>query len=67
MSGFTMGLRAAVSAALLVCLGAAAPTGTLPSGVVYELRPDPAQSAAAVALWYRAPAGGFDNPPGPGL
>jgi zinc protease len=78
VSGFSTGLWAAVSAALLVCAGASAAgaqgtapptpaTGTLPGGVTYQLRPDPAQSAAAVALWYRAPAGGFDAPLAPGL
>lgn len=79
MSGFSTGLRAAVSAALLVgglpSAGAAqgagaqavAATGTLRGGVAYEVRPDPAQSGAAVALWYRAPAGGFDAPAAPGL
>jgi zinc protease len=41
--------------------------GTLPGGVMYQLRPDRAQSGAAVALWYRAPAGGFDAPAAPGL
>jgi zinc protease len=45
----------------------AAATGVLPSGVAYELRPDPAQPAAAVALWYRAPSTGFDAPAVPGL
>jgi zinc protease len=66
--------RAAIIAALLVCAGGTAgaqtpppPTGTLPGGVVYEVRPDPAQSAAAIALWYRAPSGGFDTTPVPGL
>lgn len=78
MSGVRRGLWAAVSAALLVCgvaggaaaqvaAPSAAATGTLPGGVAYELRPDPAQPAAAVALWYRAPAGGFDATPAPGL
>lgn len=75
MSAFPTSLRAAVSAALLVCAApgaalaqTAAPAGgTLPGGVVYAIRPDPAQSAAAVALWYRAPAAGFDAPPSPGL
>ena len=75
MSGARTGPRAAVTAALFVCLAAggalaqdAAPeTGVLPSGVTYELRPDPAQPAAAVALWYRAPSSGFDGPPAPGL
>jgi zinc protease len=44
------------------------PTGTLASGVTYQFRPDPAQPAAAVALWYRAPATGFDDAkPVPGL
>jgi predicted Zn-dependent peptidase len=42
-------------------------TGVLPSGVTYELRPDPGQPAAAVALWYRAPSTGFDAPAAPGL
>ncbi|MBV9080347.1 MAG: insulinase family protein [Elusimicrobia bacterium] len=70
-------IRAAVTAALLIW-GAAGPgparaqelsaaTGTLPSGVVYEVRADPAQAAAAVALWYRAPAAGFEGTPLPGL
>jgi predicted Zn-dependent peptidase len=75
VSGLRSGIRAAVSAALLICAtaGAAgaqnaeAATGTLPGGVAYQLRPDPAQPAAAVALWYRAPAGGFDAAPTPGL
>ena len=61
-------LRAAVSAALLVSALASPapaqenppPTGSLPSGVSYELRPDPGAPAAAVALWFRAPASGFD-------
>jgi predicted Zn-dependent peptidase len=71
---FPLPARAAIIAALLVCGGAAAnaqtavpSTGTLPSGVAYELRPDQAQSAAAIALWYRAPSGGFDATPTPGL
>ena len=75
MSGFSTGLRAAVSAALLVCGVASAAvaqdagplTGTLPGGVMYEIRPDRAQAGAAVALWYRAPAGGFDATATPGL
>jgi zinc protease len=75
VSGFSTGLRAAVSAALLVCAAGGpavaqdglAATGTLPSGVRYQIRPDPAQPAAAIALWYRAPAGGFDAPAVPGL
>jgi predicted Zn-dependent peptidase len=61
-------------AALLVCGGTGAnaqtpmpSTGMLPGGVAYELRADPAQSTAAIALWYRAPAGGFDATPTPGL
>jgi predicted Zn-dependent peptidase len=69
-------LRAAVTAALLVVYGAApadaqpsSPTsaGTLPGGVSYELLPDPAQPAAAVALWYRAPSSGFGGTPVAGL
>lgn len=68
-------LRAAVSAALLVSAGllpaqaqeSRPPTGSLPSGVSYEVRPDPAAAAAAVALWFRAPAGGFGATTVPGL
>jgi predicted Zn-dependent peptidase len=74
VSGLATGIRAAVSAALLVCAAAGSAgaqgipaTGTLPSGVMYQIRPDPAQSGAAVALWYRAPAGGFGATPVPGL
>ena len=71
MSGRRSSLRAAVSAALLVwgaggpafaqsAPGAVAASGTLPGGVTYALRGDPAQRVAAVALWFRAPAGGFE-------
>ncbi|MDB5069843.1 MAG: hypothetical protein JWM87_954 [Candidatus Eremiobacteraeota bacterium] len=73
MSGARTGLRAAVTAALFVgaaaggALGQTATSGVLPSGVAYALHPDPAQSAAAVALWYRAPSGGFGATPVPGL
>ncbi|GAC1556656.1 MAG: hypothetical protein NVS2B9_19840 [Myxococcales bacterium] len=72
MSGLRTSTRAAVSAALLVC-AAACPalaqdaSGVLTSGVTYTIRPDPAQSGAAVALWYRAPAAGFDAAPSSGL
>ncbi|HTW83047.1 MAG TPA: insulinase family protein [Candidatus Sulfotelmatobacter sp.] len=69
--------RAALVAALLVsglpgaaraqAAPAAMPTGTLPGGVSYELRPDATQSATAIALWYRAPAGGFGEPAIPGF
>jgi len=76
-----LGPRAALVAALVVSglpssagaqatpapAAALAPTGRLPSGVAYELRPDPTQRAAAVALWYRVPAGGFTDPAVPGL
>ena len=76
MIGIRTGSRAAVFAALLVCAATGrapaqgadtTPTGTLPGGLTYELRPDPAQSAAAVALWYRAPSSGFGPSPLPGL
>lgn len=81
MSGARTGLRAAVTAALFVgaaaggALGQSAPapapaaaaSGVLPSGVAYALHPDPAQAAAAVALWYRAPSSGFGATPLPGL
>ncbi len=76
MTGRTLS-RAAVSAALVVsCLSAPAAaqlapvgpgSGTLPSGLTYQLRPDPAQPGAAVALWYRAPAAGFGPRPQPGI
>jgi zinc protease len=46
---------------------APATDGVLPSGVAYTVHADPAQSAAAVALWYRAPAAGFGGTPLPGL
>jgi zinc protease len=38
-----------------------------PSGMMYGVLPDPAQPTAAVSLWYRAPAAGFDvsAPAGP--
>ena len=42
-------------------------SGTLPSGLAYTLRADPDQPAAAIALWYRAPASGFEPEPSPGL
>jgi predicted Zn-dependent peptidase len=80
VSGARTGLRAAVTAALFVCTAAGGalaqtapapapvpPGGVLPGGVTYVLRPDPAQPAAAVALWYRAPSGGFDGAAVPGL
>jgi zinc protease len=68
-------MRAAVTAAFLIW-GAAGParaqdltasSGVLPSGVRYQVRPDPAAAAAAVALWYRAPAAGFEGSSLPGL
>ncbi|HEX3548904.1 MAG TPA: hypothetical protein VHT53_00905, partial [Candidatus Elarobacter sp.] len=68
-------LGAAFCAALFVGLAGDAasaqsalpPTGTLTGGVAYEVRADPAQPAAAVALWFRAPNAGFDGTPVPGL
>ena len=69
-------LRAAITAALLVIYGVApanaegaspALAGTLPSGVSYQLLPDPSQPAAAIALWYRAPSSGFSGTPIAGL
>jgi zinc protease len=38
-----------------------------PSGMTYGVLPDPAQPTAAISLWYRAPAAGFEGPPLPGL
>ena len=65
---------AALVAALLVCgppaarAAGPAPAATgAPAGLTTIVRPDPAQNAAAVALWYRAPTGGFGPKPVPGL
>jgi len=41
--------------------------GVTPAGMMYSVTPDPAQPAAAVALWYRAPASGFGAVPAAGL
>jgi predicted Zn-dependent peptidase len=67
-------LRAAVSAALLIFSGTSPlgaqgrpASGTLAGGVTYTVAADPAQPAAAIALWYRAPNAGFDTSPIPGL
>lgn len=42
-------------------------TGTLAGGGTYLIRPEGGASVAAVALWYRAPAGGFAATAVPGL
>ena len=67
-------VRAALAGAALVLFAAgagsdpAAPaTGTLPGGGAYLLRPAAGAPVAAIALWYRAPAGGFGTAPIPGL
>ena len=67
-------VRAALAGAALVLCAAgvgsdpAAPaTGSLPGGGTYLLRPAAGAPVAAIALWYRAPAGGFDAAPVPGL
>jgi predicted Zn-dependent peptidase len=36
-------------------------TGPLPRGGSYVLDPDPTVDSAAIGLWFRAPAAGFDN------
>ena len=73
--------KAALAAAFLFVLPAAAgaaprsftpPTTepvlqVAPSGMTYGVLPDPAQPTAAISLWYRAPASGFDAAPLPGL
>ena len=41
--------------------------GTLPGGGTYLIRPGGGANVAAVALWYRAPAGGFGTTAIPGL
>jgi predicted Zn-dependent peptidase len=67
-------VRAALVGAALVFsaagAGAAVPapaTGTLPGGGTYIVRPAAGPPVAAIALWYRAPAGGFAAPAVPGL
>jgi predicted Zn-dependent peptidase len=64
-------VRAALVGAALVfsSTAAAAPpaTGTLPGGGTYIVRPADGPPVAAIALWYRAPAGGFATPAVPGL
>jgi zinc protease len=60
--------RAAILVAALLVFAAGGPalgqdlppSGTLPSGVVYAVHADPGQPVAAVSLWYRAPAAGFE-------
>ena len=42
-------------------------TGTLPGGGTYLIRPSGGPDVTAIALWYRAPAGGFDADAVPGL
>jgi zinc protease len=41
--------------------------GTLSGGGTYIVRPMAGAPVAAISLWYRAPAGGFDATPVPGL
>ena len=47
--------------------GAPALTGTLAGGGTYLIRPSGGAAVAAVALWYRAPAGGFGTEATPSL
>jgi len=58
-------LAAVALAAMLAPLGAFAAgeptTGTLPHGGSYTMAPDPTLASAAVDLWFRAPAAGYDN------
>jgi predicted Zn-dependent peptidase len=69
-------VRAALlGAALVLSAAAAGPApdgngsadGKLAGGGTYLIRPSGGSSVAAIALWYRAPAGGFDNTAVPGL
>jgi predicted Zn-dependent peptidase len=68
-------LRAALLGAALVLSSAGAGgadggvplTGKLPGGGTYLIRPQGGAPVAAVALWYRAPAGGFGTDAVPGL
>ncbi len=70
--------KAALTAAFtvfgLLPAGAAAPvapsnvsSGALPGGGQYVISPSAVAPVAAIALWYRAPASGFDAPAVPGL
>jgi len=36
-------------------------TGALPRGGSYVLYPDPTVGSAAIGLWFRAPAAGYDD------
>jgi len=58
-------LTALALAAMLAPLGASAAgepmTGSLPHGGTYTIAPDPTLASAAVDLWFRAPAAGYDN------
>ncbi len=65
-----MTARAAIATMLLCSLpffaapaaGASArQTGTLPKGGAYVLSPDTTVATAAIGLWFRAPAAGYDN------
>jgi predicted Zn-dependent peptidase len=68
-------VRAArVGAALVLSAVGASPdtatvplTGTLAGGGTYLIRPEGGAAVAAVALWYRAPAAGFEGDAVPGL
>jgi predicted Zn-dependent peptidase len=67
-------VRAALLGAALVLSSAGAGsdagaplTGTLAGGGTYLIRPAGGPAVAAVALWYRAPAGGFETDAVPGL
>lgn len=62
--------RAAIATMLLCALpflapssagAAAAQTGALPRGGSYVLSPDTTVATAAIGLWFRAPAAGYDN------
>ncbi len=63
--------KAALAAAFLLAVpafaGAEPLRGTAPSGMAYDIESDPAQTSAAVALWYRAPSSGFEAAPITGL
>jgi predicted Zn-dependent peptidase len=65
--------RAALLGAALVLSSAGAGgsdaplTGKLPGGGTYLVRPQGGAPVAAIALWYRAPAGGFGTDAIPGL
>lgn len=51
----------AICASVSLLASSGKSTGTLTNGGIYVLQPDPAVASAAIELWFRAPAAGYDN------